>query len=193
MKYQIEDIIQANGGFITRRELSTDWQYKMLLKMVREGIVLRVKPGVFALPESMANIMYDVEKIVPNSIVCSFSAWSHYGLTTQIPDGIYLAIDRNRKVRLPEHPAIHLVRTAGGLLELGVTTAEIGGYKCRIYDMERSVCDAVKQRNKIGIDVASEIVKSYLHRKGINIQKLLEYAAKMRISTTMTKYLEISL
>lgn len=193
MENQIKKIMQANGGFITRREISTDWQYKKLLKMARDGSVWRIRPGVFALPDCMANIMLDVERIVPNSIVCSYSAWSHYGLTTQIPDGIYLAIERNRKVRLPDYPPIHIVRTTKEILTLGVTTAEVGGYKCQIYDMERSVCDAIKSRNKIGIDVASEILNTYLHRKGINIQKLMEYATILHIGSTMKKYLEIAL
>lgn len=38
-------------------------------------------------------------------------------------------------------------------LEFGIMDADISGYKVHITDMERSVCDAVKYRNKIGLDV----------------------------------------
>ena len=37
---------------------------------------------------------------------------------------------------------------------------EISGYMVLITDMERSVCDAVKYRNKIGLDVGGEVIDS---------------------------------
>lgn len=40
---------------------------------------------------------------------------------------------------------------------------DIDGFHVRVYDMERCVCDAVKFRNKVGIDVCSEIIKNYLN------------------------------
>lgn len=40
--------------------------------------------------------------------------------------------------------------------------AEISGYHVRITDMERSVCDAVKYRNKLGLDICAEVIRTYL-------------------------------
>ncbi|MBQ8191328.1 MAG: hypothetical protein IJZ45_06145, partial [Bacteroidaceae bacterium] len=62
-----------------------------------------------------------------------------------------------------------------------------------IFDIERCVCDAVKYRNKIGIDVCSEILKNYLSRKGVNLSRLSDYAKALRIETVLHKYLEIVL
>ncbi|QCQ46681.1 hypothetical protein DBK98_018995 [Bacteroides sp. PHL 2737] len=31
-----------------------------------------------------------------------------------------------------------------------------------IFDLERSVCDAIKYRNKVGIDVMAEVIQTYL-------------------------------
>lgn len=35
----------------------------------------------------------------------------------------------------------------------------------RITDLERTVCDAVKYRNKIGLDVCGEVIDNYLKKK----------------------------
>ena len=59
--------------------------------------------------------------------------------------------------------------------------------------MEKSVCDAIRYRNKIGIDVSSEILKNYLSRKERNITRLTAYAKSMRIAGILNKYLEIQL
>jgi predicted CopG family antitoxin len=76
---------------------------------------------------------------------------------------------------------------------LGVITQRIGGYAVEIYDLEKSVCDAVKHRTKIGTDVTSEILKNYLKRKDRNLSKLMKYAKEMRLEKTLKTYLEIGL
>ena len=53
---------------------------------------------------------------------------------------------------------------------------KIDGYVVKIDDLEKSVCDAIKYRAKIGLDVATEILKNYLKRKDRNLSKLVRYA-----------------
>ena len=78
-------------------------------------------------------------------------------------------------------------------MKIGVTEMEICGYQVKITDVERSVCDAVKYRNKIGLDVCSEIINEYLKRKDRNISRLCEYAKQLRVYNTLSKYLEVVL
>jgi hypothetical protein len=63
----------------------------------------------------------------------------------------------------------------------------------RITDLERSVCDAVKYRNKIGLDVCAEIFRTYLRKNGRSLSRLLEYAKRLRIEKVVKSYLEIAL
>ena len=65
------------------------------------------------------------------------------------------------------------------------------GYNIRIYDIDRCVCDAIKFRNKIGMDVCSEIIDNYLVRPERNISKLLDYARQLRVDTILENYLQI--
>ena len=67
------------------------------------------------------------------------------------------------------------------------------GYNIRIYDIERCVCDAIKFRNKIGMDVCSEIIDNYLVRPERNISKLLDYAKQLRVGTIIEEYLQVKL
>jgi predicted CopG family antitoxin len=48
----------------------------------------------------------------------------------------------------------------------------------------------VKFRNKIGVDVSSEILKSYLGRRDRNLTLLNEYAKKMRVANIMNGLIE---
>ena len=179
-------MIRERGGYISRKDIESRAVYDQLLAEVGRGSVVRVRAGVYALPDEMARPMIDVERVVPGGVVCMFTAWEHYGLTTKLPPAICIAIDKNRKVRVPDYPPISLYYWTQGVYELGVMETEIDGFHVRIYDMEKSVCDAVKFRNKIGMDVSSEILRNYLQRKGRNLERLHEYAKKMRIETTLS-------
>ena len=59
---------------------------------------------------------------------------------------------------------------------MGITEIEEEGYKIRIYDLEKSVCDAIRFRNKVGIDTVSEILKNYLKRQDKDLDKMIRYA-----------------
>lgn len=61
-------------------------------------------------------------------------------------------------------------------LEFGVMDVEMSSYTIRMTDMERSVCDAVKYRNKIGLEVCSEVIRNYLKKQNRNLSQLAEYA-----------------
>ena len=59
-----------------------------------------------------------------------------------------------------------------------------------IFDLERSVCDAVKYRNKVGIDVMAEILQTYIKLPKNNISRLMDYSSKLRVRNTLSHYLE---
>jgi len=189
---KIDDIITAQGGFVTRKELTSS-QYHRLLSEVAKDRVIRIRRGVFALPTALANTMYDIDKIVPEGVLCNYSAWSHYRLTTQIPLSICIAIEQKRKVKLPEYPPITLFYQSKEQLNLGRIRTTINGYEVSIFDIERSVCDALKNRNKIGMDVCAEIINNYLGRKDKNLNRLAEYAKTLRVGNILHNYLELTI
>lgn len=182
----METTLQQDG-FIQRSQIQSVTEYHHLLDAVKRGDVIRVRRGVFTTRDKLASKMVDIEKIVPGCVLCLYSAWSYYNLTTQIPDAFYVAIQKKRKVTMPKFPAIEVSYWSDIPFSLGVTEKIIEGYKVHIYNMEKSVCDAVKFRNKIGVDVSSEILKSYLSRDDRNLTLLSDYSKKMRITGTMDK------
>jgi predicted transcriptional regulator of viral defense system len=187
-----QDIIDS-GGTIRTNELHEPRAYYEINKEIESGKVIRLKNGVYMFPNELANPMIDIERIVPNGVVCMYSAWEFYGLTTQIPDGFYVAIEKYRKVVVPEITGIRLCYWEEKYCSMGVQEAIIGKHKVKIFCIEKSVCDAIKFRNKIGIDVAVEILKNYLKLKNRNITRLMEFAKQMRIFSVIKQYIEMGI
>ncbi len=183
--------IKSQGGYIRTKDIKDNRQmYDQLLSEVANGNIVRLRNGIYALPDEMAKTMIDIETIVPGGILCMYSAWAHYELTTKLPPNICIAIEKKRKVTLPDYPPISLYYWSLPSIKIGITQQEIDGYKVKIYNLEKSVCDAVKFRNKIGIDISSEILKNYLKRSDKNLTLLNEYAQQMRVAKTMNSIIE---
>jgi predicted transcriptional regulator of viral defense system len=181
------------NGVVRTHEIRESQSYYGIRKAVEKGSVVRLKNGVYASAEALADTMIDIERVVPRGVLCLYSAWAHYGLTTQIPGAFYVAVEKHRKVVVPEFPPIQLCYWEQKYYELGIEEAKVQGPIVKIYGLEKSVCDAVKFRNKIGLDVAAEVLKNYLARKDRNIALLTEFANQMRVATTLKRYLEIGL
>lgn len=167
--------------------------YRRILRDAKEGEIIKVRNGVYATLDSLAGGMIDIDAIVPGGILCMYSAWHHYGMTTQIPDSFYIAIDRKRRVRIPEIIDITLVYQKNELLEIGRTNSVIEGIEVAIYNRERCLCDAIKYRNKIGIDVMAEILNSYLSYPQKNLSLLFQYAKQLRVYNLLSNYLEVKI
>ena len=135
--------------------------------------------------EQLADTMIDLDVVVLDGILCLFSAWNIHGLTTSLPQAYHVVIKRGRKIRLPEYPLIELHFITEALLELGVEEQVVSGYEIKVYNKERSVCDAIKCKNKVGVDVCSEVVNSYLALSNCNLTLLMDYASKLRVTKTL--------
>lgn len=186
---QIHNIINQQGGFSTVGELKSDSQYRRVLRAVERGELFKVRHGVYASADALSGTMIDVERIIPRGVLCLYSAFMHYGLSTQIQGAWCVAIDAKRKVVVPEFPPFDLYYWKKEYLELGVLQKEIEGYTVRITGLERTICDAVKYRNKIGLDVCGEVLNDYLKREDKNIALLHDYAKQLRVDKILTSFL----
>ena len=167
--------------------------YYKMLKSARQGDLIQVRRGVYANIDQLGGNMIDIDAIVPDGILCLWSAWSVHRLTTSMPQAFHIAIKRDRKVTTPTFPKVEVHHYTENILNIGVMSMVIDGYNIRIYDVERCVCDAVKFRNKIGMDVCSEIITNYLERPDRNLTKLMDYARRLRVGNILEQYLQIKL
>ena len=94
--------------------------YYKLLDSVRDGDAVRIKRGVYATAEQLADTMIDVEAIIPGGVLCLFSAWNVHGLTTSLPQAYHVAVKRGRKITLPTFPKIELHHITDTMFDIGV-------------------------------------------------------------------------
>lgn len=187
--------IAENKKFFTIAELkSMGYSYYKIGKITEDGILKKVNRSTY---ENLSykgeeNDFFSAEAFVPEGVICLMSAAGYYGLTNHLPDTVDVAIERKKKVStLPDCPEIKIYYFDQGRMDIGVKVIKEDENAFHIFDIEKTVVDIIYYRNKVGIGETSEILKNYLGRKDRQIDRLYEYARRLRCEKTIRTYLEV--
>ncbi len=155
------------------------------------GNLVRLKRGLYALAEGVERSgLVDIQKVVPRGVFCLGTALSVHALGTWEPAEIHLAIRRDYRITLPTYPPARLFSFSGARFDLGVIERATDSGIIRVYDREKTICDVIRFRNSLGLDVAMEALREYLRSPGKDIPRLLEYAKLLRMEGSIRGYLE---
>ena len=61
------------------------------------------------------------------------------------------------------------------------------------YDLERTICDIIRSRSKIGTETFLAALKRYAASPQKDLNKLSSYAEKLRVTNVLRQYLEVLL
>ena len=189
---QVLSLISAQGGYARAETLRAEGiRSSQLTQLVASGFLVRLKRGLYALAqEAERSELIDIQKAVPGGVFCLGTALSIHGIGTWEPPEIQLAIRRDSRIALPEYPPIRLFSFSGARFELGIIEQATAAGIVRVYDREKTVCDLVRFRNSLGLDIAMEALREYLKGRGRDIPRLLEYAKLLRMEGSIRGYLE---
>ena len=168
---------------------------RIIKKMLLDGKVERIKPGLYRLPEVFSMGEYsqgfiDVCNSMQKSIVCLLSALEYHKLSTINPSKIYVALPNKDKRSKIEYPPVEVFYFRERFYSWGSKEIVTKTGTFRIYNAEKTICDMFRYRNKLGEDTALEGLKNYLKRKDANISKLWDYAIKCRVKTVVHPYIK---
>lgn len=67
------------------------------------------------------------------------------------------------------------------------------GHIVPIFDLERTICDLIRSRNKMEDGMMQGYFKQYIQRKNKDLKKLTHYAFRFRIEKLLKNYLDVLL
>ena len=163
-----------------------------LKELEQEGTLIKLKRGLYCLQNlESQSTMVEALITIPDGVICLGTALSYYDLTTWDPPEIHVAIPHGRKVKQPEYPPVKLYYFTGIFYSTGIIETTESDQHIRIYDLEKCICDLVRFRNRIGIDILKEALGEYLKRRDKDLNKLNSYAKTLKISSVLGQYLEV--
>jgi predicted transcriptional regulator of viral defense system len=189
----IEIFRQHNGILRTAEAIKLGIHPVHLYKLRDEGILEQLGRGVFRLasmPDFSEPDLVLAAKRIPQGVVCLISALSYYELTTQIPHFVYIALPQASRSPQPSYPPLRCFWYSKTTYEAGVETILIDGVPVKIYNIEKTLADCLKFRQKIGMDIVLEALKEYWKRGQTDLDKLYDYAKICRVEKVLQPIIE---
>ena len=188
------EIFRSNGGTIRMSDaVRAGISRRTLYEMRDAGVLERLSRGVYrlaSLPGLSAPDLVAIASRVPGGVICLISALAFHELTTQVPHAVDVAIARGSEKPRINYPPVRVYWFSGDAFGSGIETHTIGGSQVHVYCAEKSIADAFKYRNKIGLDVALEALRTWRSQRRPNVDRLLEFARICRVERVMRPYLE---
>jgi predicted transcriptional regulator of viral defense system len=187
-------IFRKAGGILRMSEALRLGIYRRELYHLRNSGQLEVlSRGLYRLKDKKLPQFPDfipAAKRVPRGVICLISALAFHRITTQIPHFVYLAIPRNAYKPTISHPPMRYFWYSEKMLKTGILRYTVDSCSFKIFDIEKTLVDCVKYRNKIGMDVVLEALKMYWKRGRPNMNKLVNYARLFRVERILRPIME---
>lgn len=188
-------IFDRYGGMMRTKDLQKEKiLYRTLQKLMEQGFVEKVRYGYYQWvnPNDCSEVG-TVIRLFPDAIFCMETALWYYGYSERTPLEWHLAVSKDSgKSRFKiDYPFVKPHYIIPACLELGLTYGDMDGYKVRVYDKERVICDCLRSRNKMDKEIFNKAVQHYITDPEKNIPCLLEYAEALRVKKTVKELIGV--
>ena len=178
-------VFSRYGWIMRTKELHKERiYYKDIQFLVEHGLVAKIRYGYYQwMDYENLSEAYTVSHLFPDAIMCMDTALFYHGYSDRIPLVWHLAVskDSNKSRFRIEYPLVKPYYVESTLLDLGRITGDIDGHPVHVYDKERTVCDCLRYMGKMDKETFNKAIRGYVEDNRKNIQKLMEYATKLRV------------
>ncbi|MCR5777596.1 MAG: type IV toxin-antitoxin system AbiEi family antitoxin domain-containing protein [Lachnospiraceae bacterium] len=191
----LDALLEEQNGYIRLVDAQNKGVSKYaVLDYVHRNEMEKVAPGIYISADTWEDRLYSLQLRNRKIIFSHETALYIHNLSDREPFSPVITVVRgyNAKHLKDIGVVVHTVRPEW--LEIGLTMAQtFAGNSVRIYDRERCICDIIKNKKRMDIQVFQMAITFYFSDKEKNIHNLMEYAQMMGISEKVRQYTEVLL
>jgi len=192
---ELAAIANGHGGIIeTQSAAERGISKAMLYKLCKEEKIYRVAKGQYILPDDMADELLSLGMRSKNIIFSHETALYLHGISDRTPFEHTVTAPSGciPSAAIRSQCKVYYIKPE--LFLLGKTTLRTpAGNEVAAYDLERTVCDVIRSRNKMGTETFLAALKLYASGSQKDLNRLHAYAEAMRVSAILRHYLEVLL
>ena len=163
--------------------------------MEQNGEIERISRGVYrSISVFIEDELFTFQSRYSSTIFSHETALYLHGLTDRTPLTYSITVPSGYHSEFLNNSGHKIFYVSRDLFDLGVTSMNTPhGNQVRTTDLERTICDILRSRNQIDIQVRNAALKGYVRNKDSNLDRLYRYAQRFHIQSILREYLEILL
>ena len=192
---QILRMARANNGTVTAAMATAAGISRGNLKYLADrGVLSREARGLYVLAEGWGDEMLGLQNRFKRGVFSLETALYLWDLTDRTPQTYTMTFPATYNLQKPKAAGIRCRQCGAQLYALGIAQAKTpGGNTVNVYDRERTLCDILRARNDVDIQLISEAFKRYAAGAAKDIPRLSEYARRLKVEKKLRAYLEVLL
>lgn len=188
-------IAKKHGGIIETKTAAQHGISKaMLYKLCKEEMISRIAKGQYILPNDLQDELLAIANRSSKIIFSHETALFLHGISERTPFEHTITAPSGciPSAAIKSECKVYYIKPE--LFELGKTVLKTpAGNDVPVYDLERTICDAVRSRNKIGTETFLAALKLYATSPKKDLNRLSAYAKELRVANVLRQYLEVLL
>ena len=196
MNYKnIISFIQSKNNTITTKEFKqAKIGFYYINKLIEDGYIERRGKGIYGKTDSFEDEYFIIQNRYKNAIFSFNTALYFMNKTEVTPKVIDITIPNDYNVSTIDSKKIRVHYTSRENIDIGVIEIESPfGNKVKAYNLERTICDIVKNENKCGLDTEqrNKVIRRSFANNEIESTVIIEYSKKLKCEKKIRAIMEL--
>lgn len=193
---KLRQIMKSRQGLLLTSDLASfNIPRTYLSIMEQNGEIERVSRGVYRSTATfIEDEMFSFQSRYSSTIFSHETALYLHDLTDRAPLAYSITVPSGYHSQFLNNSGHKIFYISRDLFDLGIILLNTPhGNKVRTTNLERTICDIMRNRNQIDIQVRNAALKRYVKNKDRNLDRLYTYAKRFRVQNIVRENLEILL
>ena len=193
MKYEERIMNLFNNGYLkTSLVVKENIPKTYLTKLVKLGYIERVSRGLYTNKKEISDELLILQNKSKYAIYSNMTALYFLGFSNRLPIKYDITIPNGYKGTLQNNSKVNLYYIKKEYSNIGIITIKDNyNNDIRIYDLEKSICDIIRNKNRIDRELFNKAIRDYYYSKDKDTLKLYNYAKKMNIYNKVKNTFEV--
>lgn len=181
---------QGNGMFTASQATEIGIHRQQLTGFVKAGLLERAERGIYISPGEHGDTLFWMQQRAQKIVYSHETALFLHRMIDSPPLLYSITVPSSYKASaaLKKYCAIFYIKQE--LIDLGKTKKDsMMGNSIVTYDLERTLCDVIRSRNKMDSGLVVKTLKNYARSGAKDLQRLYKYAENFGIEKILHHYL----
>lgn len=192
---KIVNFVNKKNNMITTKEFKdAKVGFYYINKLIEDGYISKIEKGLYGKTDSFEDEYFIIQNRYKNAIFSYNTALFFLNKTEVTPNMIDITIPNDYNVSSINTKQIRVHYVNRKNIELGMIKIESPfGNIVKSYNLERTLCDIVRNENKCGLDIEqrNKIIKNAFVNNEINGSTLMQYAKKLKCEKKVRAIIEV--
>ena len=174
MDYEKRIIDLFENGYLNTSTVVKNHIPKVYLtKLVRNNIIKRIGRGLYSLNDNIEDEYLILQSKSRYAVFSNLTSLYFHKYSDRIPNVYDITVPYGYQGSLLQMDNVRLYYVKKEYIDLGVTfvTDEFGN-KIKLYDLERTICDIIKNKNKLDAELVNKAARNYFYSNDKNKDSL---------------------